>query len=188
MGWIIRIQSTKLLNGFRPHACGVDGTVRVRRSRRVFQTPRLWGGFLLALVFRNGFISDPTPVGWITTLDHAYDVVSFRPHACGVDQLGFEPRTDSLFSDPTPVGWIKIAYTVCNGNNFQTPRLWGGWGCSSPPLLAEFFRPHACGVDAQRRVKASGQAFQTPRLWGGWTDLPSNVQDVIFQTPRLWGG
>ena len=146
VGWMTPRCCHAVISSFRPHACGVDDRICGTELQRLFQTPRLWGGYQWFLPLLARGLSDPTPVGWILTPQEIGFVMIFRPHACGVDEtcncddceeefqtprlwggLPHAPRSFQRFvSDPTPVGWITSSSTM------QT-------------MVS--FRPHACGVD-----------------------------------------
>ncbi len=115
------------VNGFRPHACGVDIRAIIGIKVLMFQTPRVWGGSerIVSLGFTK--VSDPTRVGWITGHRPDSPRIAFRPHACGVDTLTHVGTWSVLISDPTRVGWIDWAAVFVAVVTFQTPRVWGGF-------------------------------------------------------------
>ena len=85
-----------------------------------------------------------------------------------------------------------IGYEIRFNPEFQTPRVWGGYDrrrtvghvqLSDPTRVGwilysvqknamSYFRPHACGVDANLARKYSMTNFQTPRVWGGFNSSP----------------
>ena len=99
VGWIICAKVNDAALDFRPHACGVDRFASGRLEDGEFQTPRLWGGSQVCHIrsatcrFRphacgvdlvNGciwvwdYLSDPTPVGWITMCTQVTDIYVFQ--------------------------------------------------------------------------------------------------------------
>ncbi len=160
VGWIALLRSKRNALFFRPHACGVDGHVRNSFARRVFQTPRLWGGSATRASRGRARISDPTPVGWMDLYTLVRMRLLFRPHACGVDVCVTMNSLNAKISDPTPVGWILRK----RGLGIPTP-----------------FRPHACGVDKKTQVTGVAVDFQTPRLWGGSINVAEAHLNEFFR-------
>ncbi len=88
VGWIpwgtrvagfVRFQTPRLWGGLFPS---------IPTPTEIFQTPRLWGGCGRPGWHPGQPLSDPTPVGWIRRRSTGSKTKSFRPHACGVDEVG----------------------------------------------------------------------------------------------------
>ncbi len=112
---------------FRPHACGVDAAAQVAALFRKFQTPRVWGGFHQTEMKLPFTFSDPTRVGWMSSLGRTVRTLSFRPHACGVEASQPSRRCLALIFRP-------------HARGVETPTTTGGGTYRG-------FRPHARGVE-----------------------------------------